>query len=254
MVLHLVEVSPKLREAQRQRLQGTGVPIMWHRTLDDVPAGPIIIVANEFIDALPIHQAVRKADGWHERVVEIAPGGELSFGAARDPLPHFDATLPRALRQSPEGSIYEWRPDTVAIELGRRVRTGGVILLIDYGHAKQGLGETLQAVAGHAFADPLRAPGKPTSPRMSISPLWRRVRKSSARRVHGPVSQRDFLRRLGIDKRAAALKSRVPAEKASEIDSALARLTDTGPKGMGDLFKVLALADPAFGALPGFEK
>jgi NADH dehydrogenase [ubiquinone] 1 alpha subcomplex assembly factor 7 len=253
MVLHLVEISPKLREVQRRRLEGTGVPILWHPTLDDVPGGPIIIVANEFIDALPIHQAVQKADGWHERVVEIAPDGTLSIGIARDPLPHFDATLPRALRQSPEGSIYEWRPDTVAIELGRRVRAGGAVLLIDYGHARQGLGETLQAVAGHAFADPLQAPGQADiTAHVDFAALAQGAEIIGAR-VHGPVSQRDFLRRLGIDKRAAALKSRAPAETASEIDSALARLTEAGSKGMGDLFKVLAIADPTFGPLPGFE-
>ena len=254
MVLHLVEISPKLQEVQRRRLEGTGVPILWHPTLDDVPGGPIIIVANEFIDALPIHQAVQQADGWHQRFVEIAPDGKLSIGVANDPLPHFDATLPRALRQSPEGSIYEWRPETVALELGRRVRAGGAVLVIDYGHTRQGLGETLQAVAGHAFADPLRAPGEADiTAHVDFAALAQGAEIIGAR-VHGPVSQGDFLRRLGIDKRAAALKSRAPAEKASEIDGALARLTGTGSKGMGELFKVLAIADPKFGPLPGFEK
>ena len=97
---------------QQQRLDSLGVPMLWHGALDDVPGGPAIIVANEFVDALPVHQAVKQADGWHERVVAIAPDGNLAIGAARDPLPHFDATLPRALRQSPDGSIYEWRADT----------------------------------------------------------------------------------------------------------------------------------------------
>lgn len=252
-VVHLVEISPKLREMQRRRLEGTGVPILWQPTLADVPGGPTIIVANEYIDALPIHQAVKRADGWHERVVEIASGGKLAIGVARDPLPHFDATLPRALRQSPEGSIYEWRSDTVAIELGRRVRSDGVLLAVDYGHAHQGLGETLQAVSGHAFADPLRAPGEADlSAHVDFAALAQSAEIIGAR-VHGPVSQRDFLRRLGIDQRAVALKSRATPENAAAIDSALARLTEAGPKGMGDLFKVLAIADSKFGPLPGFE-
>jgi NADH dehydrogenase [ubiquinone] 1 alpha subcomplex assembly factor 7 len=253
LVVHLVEISPKMREAQRRRLEGSGVPILWHPTLADVPGGPTIIVANEFIDALPIHQAVQQADGWHERVVETAPDGKLAIGVAHDPLPHFDATLPRALRKSPEGSIYEWRPDTVALELGRRVRADGVLLVIDYGHAPQGLGETLQAVAGHAFTDPLAAPGEADiTAHVDFAALAQSAEIIGAC-AHGPVSQRDFLRQLGIDKRAAALKSRAPPEKAPEIDSALARLTEAGPKGMGDLFKVLAIADPKFGPLPGFE-
>ena len=72
-------------------------------TLEDVPGGPSIIIANEFIDALPVHQAVKQADGWHERVVEIGPDGDLAFGGAREPLPYFEATLPRGLRQRRRG-------------------------------------------------------------------------------------------------------------------------------------------------------
>ena len=252
LVVHLVEISPKLQQAQEQLLGGLGVPILWHSALAEVPSGPVIIIANEFIDALPVHQAVKRADGWHERVVEIAPSGELAIGIARDPLPHFEATLPRGLRQAPEGSVYEWRSDTVALEIGRRVRTDGAALIIDYGHAWYGLGETLQAVAGHSFTDPLRAPGEADlTAHVDFAALAQSAQIIGGR-IHGPISQRDLLRGLGIDKRAAALKARAP-ERAAEIDQALARLTATGPRGMGELFKALAVADPKLGELPGFE-
>ena len=95
--------APTLQQVQQQRLESLGVPILWHSALAEVPSGPAIIIANEFIDALPVHQAVKQADGWHERVVEIAPSGELAIGIARDPLPHFEATLPRGLRQVARG-------------------------------------------------------------------------------------------------------------------------------------------------------
>lgn len=252
LVVHLVEISPKLQQAQEQLLGGLGVPILWHSALAEVPSGPVIIIANEFIDALPVHQAVKRADGWHERVVEIAPSGELAIGIARDPLPHFEATLPRGLRQAPEGSVYEWRSDTVALEIGRRVRTDGAALIIDYGHAWYGLGETLQAVAGHSYTDPLRAPGEADlTAHVDFAALAQSAQIIGGR-IHGPISQRDLLRGLGIDKRAAALKTRAP-ERAAEIDQALARLTATGPRGMGELFKALAIADPKLGELPGFE-
>jgi len=252
LVVHLVEISPKLQQAQEQLLEGLGVPILWHSALAEVPSGPVIIIANEFIDALPAHQAVKRADGWHERVVEIAPSGELAIGIARDPLPHFEATLPRGLRQAPEGSVYEWRSDTVALEIGRRVRSDGAALIIDYGHAWYGLGETLQAVAGHSFTDPLRAPGEADlTAHVDFAALAQSAQIIGGR-IHGPISQRDLLRGLGIDKRAAALKTRAP-ERAAEIDQALARLTATGPRGMGELFKALAIADSKLGKLPGFE-
>ena len=253
IVVHLVEISPKLREAQERRLQGFDIPVLWHTALADVPGGPSIMVANEFIDALPVHQAVKQTDGWHERVVEIAADGNLAISTARDPLPHFGATLPRELRQSPESSIYEWRCDTIALEIGRRVRNDGAALIIDYGHARHGLGETLQAVAEHSYVDPLHSPGRADLTAHVDFPALAQSAEIIGARIHGPVSQRDFLQRLGIDKRATALKARASAEKAMQIDQALSRLTAPGPQGMGELFKVLAIADPKLGPLPGFE-
>ena len=111
LVLHLVEISPRLKGQQQQRLETLGLPMLWHTALSDVPPGPNIIVANEFIDALPVHQAIKQADGWHERVVGVTPEGNLALSVAREPLPHFDATIPRQLREAPAGSIYEWRPE-----------------------------------------------------------------------------------------------------------------------------------------------
>jgi NADH dehydrogenase [ubiquinone] 1 alpha subcomplex assembly factor 7 len=253
IVVHLVEISPKLQEIQQRRLQDCEVPLLWHAALTDVPSGPSIIIANEFVDALPVHQAVKRADGWHERVVAIAPDDNLVLSIASDPLPHFDATLPRGVRLSPEGSIYEWRSDAIALEIGRRVRSDGAALIIDYGHAWHGLGETLQAVAGHAFTDPLRAPGLADITAHVDFMALAQSAEIIGGRVHGPVSQRDFLRRLGIDKRAAALKAHVPRGQGAEIDQAVSRLTAAGPKGMGELFKALAIADPKLGPLPGFE-
>jgi NADH dehydrogenase [ubiquinone] 1 alpha subcomplex assembly factor 7 len=253
VVLHLVEISPALRQMQERRLEPLGLPVQWHAALEDVPAGPCLIVANEFIDALPAHQAVKLADGWHERVVEIGADGKLAIGAERDPLLHFEATLPSGLRLSPPGSIYEWRADSVALEIGRRVRNDGAALILDYGHAWYGLGETLQAVSKHAFSDPLLTPGEiDLTAHVDFEALGQRA-ESMGGRIHGPVSQRDWLRRLGIEERAAALKSHTPYGKAIEIDQALSRLTAGGAKGMGELCKAIAISDPKLDQLPGFE-
>jgi NADH dehydrogenase [ubiquinone] 1 alpha subcomplex assembly factor 7 len=253
IVLHLVEISPKLREEQQRKLEVLGEPVLWHPSLTDVPSGPAIIIANEFVDALPVHQAVKQKDGWHERVIEIAPDdGKLKIGVAPHPLPHFEATLPRELRQAPEGSIYEWRSDQLALELGRRARADCAALIIDYGHVHQGLGETLQAVAGHSYIDPLRRPGEvDLTAHVDFASLAQHAEMMGGR-IHGPVTQRDFLMRLGIERRAAALKAQAP-DKTAAIERDFKRLTATGPKGMGELFKVLAIADPKLGNLAGFE-
>jgi NADH dehydrogenase [ubiquinone] 1 alpha subcomplex assembly factor 7 len=253
IVLHLVEASPTLQKSQEERLEPLGLPAFWHSTLEDVPGGPCLLVANEFVDALPVRQAVKQSGAWHERVVEVNADGKLAIGIARDPLPNFEATLPRGLRLSPDGSIYEWRSDNFAFGLGRRVRDSGVALLIDYGHAWYGLGETLQAVSGHEYVDPVSAPGDvDLTAHVDFAALAERAESIGAR-VHGPVAQSDWLRRLGIDKRAEALKAHAPYGKALEIDQTLSRLTAGGARGMGELCKVIAIADPKLNPLPGFE-
>jgi len=252
-VLHLVEISPALREVQERRLAKTGLVMLWHDTLEDVPGGPSIIVANEFIDALPVHQAVKREDGWHERVVTVTAEGNLAFDAAREPLQFFDTSLPRSLRGAPLGSIYEWRADTVALELGRRTRDDGAALIIDYGHAHSSLGDTLQAVARHSFTDPLRAPGVADLTAHVDFEALSQCAETMGARIHGPIRQRDLFLRLGIEKRAAALKSVASEQKAADIELAFSRLIAGGARGMGELFKAIAFAAPKLGPLPAFE-
>ena len=253
LVVHLVEISPALQQVQQRMLEELDVPTLWHTALEDVPPGPSIIIANEFIDALPVHQAVKQADGWHECVVDIGPDERFIIGAAPDPLPHFAAAMPRALRQAPDGSIFEWRADGTALEIGRRTRDDGAALIIDYGHAQFGLGDTLQAVAGHSFTDPLRAPGKADLTAHVDFEALGQCAESMGARIHGPIRQRDLFLRLGIEQRAAALKANAPRDKAAEIETAFSRLVAEGARGMGELFKAIGIAAPKFGALPGFE-
>jgi SAM-dependent MidA family methyltransferase len=170
-----------------------------------------------------------------------------------EPLPFFDATLPRGLRQAPEGSIYEWRSDVFALELGRRVRAEGAAMIIDYGHARYGLGETLQAVSGHAFTDPLRAPGRADLTAHVDFEAIAQCAETIGARVHGPITQRTLLLKLGIDQRAAALKATAARDQAAEIDLALSRLIGNGASQMGELFKAMAISDPKLGVLAGFE-
>jgi NADH dehydrogenase [ubiquinone] 1 alpha subcomplex assembly factor 7 len=254
VVVHLVEISPALQQVQQRTLEDVDAPMMWHTAFEEVPSGPSIIVANEFVDALPVHQAVKQADGWHERGIDIAADGQFTIVAAREPLPHFEAAMPRGLRQAPEGAIFEWRADSLALELGRRTRDEGAALIIDYGHAQFGLGDTLQAVVGHSFANPLRAPGQADLTAHVDFEAFGQCAESMGARIHGPIRQRDLFLRLGIVQRASALKANASAKRAAEIDVALARLIAEGARGMGELFKVIAVAAPRLGPLPGFEE
>jgi NADH dehydrogenase [ubiquinone] 1 alpha subcomplex assembly factor 7 len=174
------------------------------------------------------------------------------LAAARDPLPHFETSMPRGLRQAPAGAIYEWRADDFALELGRRMRGEGAALIVDYGHDHYGLGDTLQAVAGHSFTNPLRAPGQADLTAHVDFEALAQCAESMGARIHGPIRQRDLFLRLGIEKRAAALKASAP-DKAADIEIAFSRLIASGAHGMGELFKAVAIAAPELGPLPGFE-
>jgi SAM-dependent MidA family methyltransferase len=254
LVVHLIETSPALRRRQEETLASADVPMLWHDSFDQVPDGPIIVLANEFFDALPVHQAIKQINGWYERMVEIDGHGNFAFAIADEPIPLFDQLLPPNVRDAPLGAVFEWRPDNLALELGRRVmRQGGAALVIDYGHVESAAGETLQAVGRHGFADPLGMPGTVDLTAHVDFQALRLAAESMGVRAHGPLDQTEFLHRMGIDRRAAALKSAAAQEQAVNIDVAVARLTGEGRTGMGKLFKVIAFADPKIAVLPGFR-
>ena len=252
IVVHLVEMSPLLQAQQEVTLEGAGVPMFWHPQLAEVPTGPAIIFANEFFDALPVNQAIKTERGWHERRIHIDSNDQLAFTIAAEPIPFFQTLLPPALRAPRAGAIFEWRGDTVAMEVGRRVADGrGAALVIDYGHTETGLGETLQAVGQHAFADPLTMPGGlDLTAHVDFNALTRAI-EAMGTVGFGPIEQSQFLRRIGVEQRAMALKAN--AGRGGEIDQALARLIGHDRTAMGELFKVAAFAHPSLGAPPGFE-
>jgi NADH dehydrogenase [ubiquinone] 1 alpha subcomplex assembly factor 7 len=252
--IHLVEISPALMEYQRRTLAPTSMPVSWHSALAEVPSGPVIVLANEFFDALPISQAVKTERGWHERQIDIDTAGYLAFTIAPDPIPHFDSLLPPAVRNAPEDSIFEWRTDNIAMELGTRLaRDGGAALVIDYGHAQTAVGDTLQAVGKHAYADSLSTPGSlDLTAHVDFQALAVAVEGMGVNGF-GAITQSQFLRRLGIVTRAASLKAKATDATAAAIDAALKRLISEGEAGMGNLFKAAAFAHPALGVPPGFE-
>ena len=250
--IHLVEVNPVLRDKQKAALSGSR-NITWHDTIDDVPDGPSVIFANEYFDVLPIHQAVKSENGWHERTVELDNSGKLAFGAASDPIPRFEVLLPAWVRAAPVGAVFEWRPDAEIMKIASRVRDQeGAALIIDYGHLRSDAGDTFQAIAGHSFTDPLKDPGQAdVTAHVDFQALVRAAEDLGAG-VHGPVPQGDFLKRLGIETRAISLMAKASHEVSEDVASALKRLIGDGSSGMGQLFKVLGVSEPNLTTLAGF--
>jgi NADH dehydrogenase [ubiquinone] 1 alpha subcomplex assembly factor 7 len=244
--VHLVETSPALRERQRVGLASSGVRTEWHDRLEDVPLGPTLLVANEFFDALPVRQFVATDRGWCERLVGLDED-RLTFGLRAEPEAH----LRNPLRL---GDILEWPAASIALtkELSRRfARDTGAGLIVDYGYWGPAFGDTLQAVKHHSYADPLAEPGEAD---LTTHVDFQRLAQAASEEnvlVHGMATQGDFLQALGIEARAASLKQRATPAQAADIDRALSRLTERGAKGMGDLFKVLALTHDGLEAVPG---
>jgi SAM-dependent MidA family methyltransferase len=228
---HLVEASDELRRLQADRLPDA----VWHARLDDLPDGPLLFAANEFLDALPVRQFVRSGDAWRERVIR-ADGDRLAFALAppapRPELAHHDA---------PEGAMVERCPALpAAVEaVARRVRRGGAAIWVDYGDWRS-RGDTLQAMRAHAPADPLEAPGEADlTAHVDFEAVARAARAVPDVAVTGMTRQGAWLERLGITARARALARKLDGPELDAHVAAHRRLTH--PAEMGDLFKAIAL-------------
>ena len=233
----LVETSPVLRAAQARALAASGRTATWRDDVGELPEAPLIILANEFFDALPTRQFVRTGGGWRERVIEL-DGAALRFGVA----PRDEPSIPL---DTPEGAVLEVNEAAaraMADIAARIARHGGAALAIDYGHEKSGFADTVQALRRHRFVDPLAEPGEADITTHVDFEALGRAAASAGARVHGPVSQGRFLVALGARERARKLAAGAAPEAAARVASELARLTEDNPLGMGRLFKVMAVA------------
>jgi NADH dehydrogenase [ubiquinone] 1 alpha subcomplex assembly factor 7 len=243
--VHLVESSVALKDVQLTSVAGA----TWQHDLSSVPQyGPLLLVANEFLDALPVRQLVMTPEGWRERMVGL-DGDRLIPVAGRQPM---DAAVPDARRMAPPGTIIETCPGAAATlyeVAGRLADQGGAALFIDYGHDEWRDGSTLQAVRGHRKVDPFLAPGEcDLTAHVDFASLAQ-IAQSRGARWLGTVPQGRWLRELGIEARSEAL-ARIAPEHAAAIHTARDRLIGEGQ--MGALFKVMGLAGPQWPDGVGF--
>ena len=236
----LIETSPTLAAMQHELLLDAGVAIAWAQTLKETPEGPAIVIGNEFLDALPVRQFVRVGGQWRERVVG---------STTRAVLPSTSPPSPSPTSAAPRGTARCSRSTLPVIascsnSAAGSCRQGGAALLIDYGHAVTGFGDTLQALRAPSLCrSARRCPASAISPRMSISPPWRAAPRATGAAVYGPIDQGDFLRAIGIDLRTKALAERARAGAGEELEQARNRLVGKGKGEMGALFKAMAVAN-----------
>ena len=245
--LRLIEINAALKSQQAERLKDHG-PV-WHDSLNQLPAGPILLIANELFDALPIHQFVMSESGWRERLV-VSQNDGLAF-ALGAPSPALSLLQPAHLAAQP-GEIAEVSPASIALAdaIARRIVTdGGAALFIDYGPAASGVGDSFQALLRHKFHDPLSNPGEADlTAHVDFAALALAAQQAGAA-TFGPITQGDFLRSLGLELRADMLAAKADAATAEILRRQCRRLI--APDEMGRLFKALALAQPDIRELAG---
>jgi NADH dehydrogenase [ubiquinone] 1 alpha subcomplex assembly factor 7 len=231
--VHLVETSPALRKLQAEKL---GPAVTWHESIDSLPDGPAIILANEFFDALPISQYEFHDGSWTERRVGLNAGDRLVIGRSAVAL---------AEPAADEGAILETAPlrQEIAKRLGERLaHSPGVALIIDYGHAASAMGDTLQAVRRHKFCSILDRPGEADlTSHVDFEKLALAFGDGGAI-THGPITQRHYLLAMGLEARAARLSGKAKLPERKIIARATERLV--GENQMGNLFKVMAALSP----------
>lgn len=243
--IHLVEASTALKDVQLATVPGA----QWHNDLSTIPMyGPVLLVANEFLDALPVRQLVKTPEGWRERMV-AAEGDRFACIAGSQPM---DAAVPEARRAAPDGAIIETCPGaaaTVYEVAGRLIEQGGAALFIDYGHDALRDGSTLQAVSRHLKVDPFANPGEADLTAHVDFATLAPIAQSRGAKWLGTVPQGRWLRELGIETRAEALAAVAPQHGAA-IHAAKDRLIGEGQMGL--LFKVMGLAAPTWPDGAGF--
>jgi NADH dehydrogenase [ubiquinone] 1 alpha subcomplex assembly factor 7 len=236
--IHLIETSPRLRAIQAAALADE--VIVWHDNLDTLPDAPLLLMANEFLDALPIRQFVRRGRIWTERFVENG-----SFAELRAESPD---------RQAADGEVIETCEPacTIISQLATRfAHQPGVALFLDYGPAESAAGDSLQALRDGKPADPLAEPGSADlTAHVDFAALSRAAQAAGAA-VHGPLAQGLLLARLGLFQRTDRLARGSSATKAFALIESARRLAE--PDRMGRLFKALAICHPACPVPPGFE-
>ncbi len=244
--IHFVETSASLRKIQREAFPDC----IHHHDISTLPDdAPLLIVANEFLDAMPVQHLIRSTDGWYPRLVGL-DGDAFTFVTGRERMDHL---VPPSWVTASQGTLIETSPASVALmaEIARRLKEqGGAALIIDYGHMELRSGSTLQALKSHKKVDVFAHPGEADLTAHVDFELLQHVAEQHGADVMGLQYQGEWLIQMGIDTRMEMLIRRAPYERA-KFQRQRDRLVKESE--MGTLFKVLGLCGRRWPFGAGFD-
>lgn len=251
MNIVLIEASPQLRTSQKNALTAYADKISWIDTIDALPNAHTFFIANEFLDALPLRQAVKTPNGWCERCIGISENGDMNFVAGSTQIDI--SILPQDHENAEIGAVFEFAParEAVAETLGAHLKAhGGLGLFIDYGHTKSAVGDTLQAMRKHAFASIFDQPGNADITSHVDFEAVTQAATASGAHCFAATTQGEFLLALGLVHRAGTLGAGKDEATRDMLRASVQRLAGNRPNDMGDLFKVVCLAGNANPVFP----
>lgn len=235
----LLETSESLIQKQKNTLQEFEIEHI--SSIHDFDGEqPVVIIGNEFLDALPIDHYEYSDGKWQQKQI-ISKGDSYAYVNDGEDYTS-DLELYLEARSEPSaGDMLEVSPAREAFiqECSEIIKNqGGAILFIDYGYVEPAFGESFQALQNHKFVDVLHEPGECDLTSHVDFFTLKEVMKEEGLDVYGAITQGEFLNRLGLQIRADRLKSNASPEEARDIDLAFHRLS--GAREMGQLFKVIA--------------
>ena len=232
----ILEKSQFLQKIQKKKLNSH--KIIWLNSLSKLKNGPNIFLANEFFDALPIKQFIKKNNQWFEKKIKTNNDNKFEIIDIITNIKNLEKKI--EINLSKNQKIIEFSPltyDYLNI-ISKKINTfQGGLLIVDYGYLKKKMEDSLQSIYKHNFNNVLDNFSKSDITYNLNFFLLKKIVKKLNLKVAGLTSQRNFLTRLGILDRAEILAKNLQFSKKADIYYRIKRLIDRN--FMGELFKVM---------------
>ena len=232
----ILEKSQFLKKIQKKKLNSH--KITWLNSINKLKNGPNIFLANEFFDALPIKQFIKKNNKWYEKSIKKNNINKFEFVNVITNIKDLEKKI--KINLSKNQKIIEFSPltyDYLNI-ISKKINTfQGGLLIVDYGYLKKKMRDSLQSVYKHNFNNVLDNFGKSDITYNLNFFLLKKIVKKLNLKVVGLTNQKNFLTKLGILNRAEILAKNLQFSKKADIYYRIKRLIDRN--FMGELFKVM---------------